>query len=151
MSTLYNQVLLEYLDANNQPAVTFWGTQDQTPGGASAYTALATATQALCDARITHITYQQVLALGGSPAQGDYQSVFDRAQFLGHFQGSRSAVQFGLPGPKASIFQAGHELVDMSNPLVQAWVAQMLIFVGDGSGAPLNDIVRGIRTRARGN
>lgn len=151
MSALFNQILLNWVDKNGQPAVTFWGAQDQTSGPAANYGALVAATQALSDARITHIQFQSTLSLGGAPVDGDYCTVFDRAQFLARYAGIRRVQQFAIPGPKASIFLPNHELVDMANPLVVAWNAQMALAVGTPTGQAYETAIKGVRGRAGGD
>lgn len=150
MPAIYNQVLVHYLDANGRPATNFWTTQDQDTGAAADYTALAGAAQALTYAAVVAVQFQQTAVFASSPTTGDYQSVLDRAVFMSHIETTRAPSMIAIPAPLIGIFTAGHEDVDMSNPDVIAFSAEVVAALGDTNGHANGPLEYGRRQRARG-
>jgi len=150
MAAIYNQVLIHYVDKNGRPATNFWTTVDQDEGGAAGYLTLAAAAQAISDAAVVAVQYQQTVVLEATPSDGDYPSVLDRAEFLSHIETSRQRSNIVIPAPKSEIFTAGHEIVDMSNSLVIALSDEVTTLLGDTQGHSNGPLEYGRRGRARG-
>jgi hypothetical protein len=150
MPSVYNQCIVQWVDASGRPATSFWTTIDQTEGGAGAYGDVAAAAQDLADAAVVAVQFQSTLMVNNTPVTGDYQSCLDRAVILANIQTSNAPTRFEIPGPKADIFLPDHELVDMSDPRVVAFNAACSAVLGDTSGNAVGLFKRGIRARARG-
>lgn len=145
MSLLKNQLFLSWRDKNGRPATTYWVTLDQDAGAAAAFAALAAGTQALSDAAIEAVQFQQTLILGNTPLDGPYCTVDDHVTFQFPFVGQRGGTSLGVPAPKSSILQANLIEVDLTNPDVVAWAELMATFVGSSAGNPVAFPKRGLR------
>lgn len=148
---IYNQVIGEWIDVSGRMATSFMTSQDQSEGGATAYEALADAIQACCDARLTAIQFITTVHRGGAPADGPYATVLDRASLLGNIAATGRPYRLSLVGPKASIFNSAHTLVDLTNTLVVALDTAQMGVLGDQEGNPNGPFKRGVRQMARGN
>lgn len=150
MATIYNQVLLHWLDKNGKPGTSFWTTLDQSnavPGGLSS---LGAAAQALSTCGLLAVQYQTTAVIGNAPTTGAYQSIFDRAVLLAEITGTNQPTRFEIPGPVASILLADTVTIDLANTLVTAFAAQAQGNCGDKSGHAVGPFIRGRRTKARG-
>jgi len=150
MGAQYNQVLIHLLDANGRPSVNFWTTVDQTAGGTGAYSALAAAYQDMTYAAVVAIQYQTTIVLEAEPTTGDYQSVLDRAVFMSHILTTRQPSLIAIAAPKADLFTAGHEVVDMTDSRVLALSDEVQAVLGDTQGHGNGPLEYGRRQRARG-
>ena len=151
MSTIYNQVIGDWIDVNGKTATSFMTTIDQSSTGVAAYAALAAAIQACCDANLTAIQFQTTLVLGGSANAGPYATAVDRAALMGAIATTNAAYRLSLVGPKAAIFAPTNAIVDLSNPLVMALDAAQQAVLGDKNGNHNGPFKRGVRQMARGN
>lgn len=140
-----------FLDKNGQPCNLQWATQDQTDGVPASIVGLGTAVQALSVAKLVAIQYSTTHVIGGTGGDGDYPSVWDRAVLLDRTSSARPYGQIQIPAPKSSIFLSDNLTVDLSNPDVMAFVAQVLANLGDKSGNPIVSVYRGQRSRVRSN
>lgn len=131
-------------------ATSFWTAQDQTAGGASAYSDLADAAQAVSEAAIVAVQFQQTLLLSATPGDGPYCTVFDRCNTLTSIPTSGAPVTFGLVAPKQEIFLPDHKTLDLENDDVITLQDEMMAALGDRLGNAQGPFRRGYRTRARG-
>ena len=150
MSHIYNQTLLHFVDINGKRTCAFLTTQDQSAGGAGAYSPLAAAMQAVTSCGLVAIQFQSTLVIDASPADGDYPSVFDKAVILVPIDGENRSTRLEIPGPKSEIFRPNHVTVDLANTLIQDVQAQGIALLGDADGHPWGPFKRGTRQRARG-
>ena len=82
------------------------------------------------------------------PTPGPFATVLDRALFI--FRGAGGATkQVWVPGPIEEIFVDGSVIVDLANPLCEAFVAATLAAVAGPDGQPLTQCVRGRRVRVK--
>jgi hypothetical protein len=89
--------------------------------------------------------------IGGTPLDGSYPSVWDRAVLLDRTAASRQYGQIQIPAPKSSIFLSDNLTVDLNNADVMAFIAQVYAVMGDKSGNPITSVYRGQRSRVRSN
>lgn len=149
MSAIYNQLLMHYRDASGKEATSYLTTQDQSDEGTAPYVALAVALQNCSDCAVTAIQLQTTLLAVGATTDGAYNTVFDRGVLFGTITGTGQPTRLPIVGPKESIFQAGHALIDMSNPDVVALVAEALAVLGSRDGVPVASYTRGRRQEAK--
>ena len=149
MGAAYNQIVMQYVDANGKPATTFWTSVDQGTGGASAYTTLAAKAQAVSDAAITAVQFQTTVLLDGSAGDGPYNTVTDRCQILMRIPATGAPLTLGLVAPKSEIFLPDNVTLDLTNTDIIALEAAMMTLVGDKMGNAMGPIRRGYRTEAK--
>lgn len=148
MANQLNQVLIFWLDKNGRQCTTFWTTQNQTSGGAGAYTALAAASQNVSAAAVVGFQFQQTVYLTATATTGPYQSVLDKAYLLTKLEGLSGTVRYAIPAPLDTIFLPGNEIVDLSNPNVSALLTEMQAVLSDGVGHNVSSFKRGWRARS---
>jgi hypothetical protein len=151
VSTIYDQLLVHYVDANGEEATSFLTTQAQDSSGTGPYETLAAAIQGCSCAKVYAIQRQTTLVLGGSLTSGPYNTVFDRAVLLSKIPATGTPTRLVVCGPKAEIFQADTVTVDLSNALITTLQTQSIAVLGDRSGNPMGPFSRGTRTEARGS
>lgn len=150
MAAAYNQVIIHYLDIDGRTCQTFWSTQDQTEGGASAYVDLAAAAQACTDAAVIAVQYQSTVLLEATPADGDYPTVYDRAATLSKILSTNAPNTLQLVAPKSTLFLADTITLDLTNADLIALQTEMMSKVGSPQGAAMGPFRKGYRTQARG-
>lgn len=140
-----------WVDQSGQGCTTQWATQSQSDAVPGGLLTLGAAAQAMSCAKLVAIQYSTTHIIGGVGTSGSYPSVWDRAVLLDKYSGSRYNGQLQIPAPLASIFLSDNVTVDMSSPLVTAFVAQVLANLGDKAGNPVSQVTRGNRSRVRSN
>lgn len=150
MSHIYNQALIHYVDRNGRTACAFLTTQDQSAGGAGAYSPVAAALQACSDAAIIAVQFQTTIVISATPSEGDYDSVLDKAVILVPISGEARSTRLEIPAPKSTIFRADHVTVDLENDDIIALDSECQAVLGDSDGHPWGPFKRGNRQRARG-
>lgn len=148
MTIQYNQVLAIWQDEGGGESTNFLSVQDQTPWSGGPYGALFTAMRDLSRAGNLAVQWSQNLNVVDPAAGGPYSTVKDRLTFVLVTADGRTG-QLNLPAPREDIFVAGNVLVDMSNPLVQALVAQVTATLGASDGTPWVEVRQGVRSRIR--
>jgi hypothetical protein len=150
MAAAYNQIIIHYRDINGQECQSFWSSVDQTEGPASDYVELADKVQACTDAAVIAVQFQSTVLLEATPADGDYPTVMDRCMTLSRRTATTAPITLQLVAPKASIFEADTETLDLTNADIVALQALMVTLVGDTSGNPIGPWKKGVREMARG-
>jgi len=144
----YNQILVDWLDANGLGGQNFLSTQDQTAGTDGAYAALATALTNISDAGLVAITFQKPSIHTPAAGSGPYKSCSDRAVFNLR-SSANTAGTLNVVAPKSSIFLSDNKTVDMSNSLVVALVTAVTGVLGDSHGNPWVTVKQGFREKVR--
>lgn len=150
MAAAYNQVIIHYRDESGKECQTFWSTVDQGAGGASAYTGLAAAAQAISDCAVIAVQFQTTVLIEATPTSGPYNTVTDRAMILSKIGSTGKPLTLQFVGPKASIFQSDTLKLDLTNADVIALEALMMSLIGDVQGHAMGPIRKGYREQARG-
>lgn len=145
MGTIYNQALGFWRDGTGATATTFTTTLDQTPNVPLGVQSLLLSMSALSRCAFDGAAYQIAKPFAVGETAGDYPSVADRVVFLLKYAGSPQGSRIEIPAPKSDIFLPGARLVDMSNPDVEAFVAQVIAVAGDREGRPVAEVKQGRR------
>jgi len=142
----YNQVYVVTQDTNGRRGCNHITWQNHSAWMDASLDSLASAYQACVDTKL--VAVQAVLTKSYTPtvAPGPYNTFFDRANFATRFADATSG-NFNLVGPKQSIFDASHQIVDMSNSNVIALVTALMAVAQNAGGSPLAAITRGTRTK----
>lgn len=151
MATIYNQVLMHWVDNNGKPGTNFWTTLAQTDAVPGGLVSLGAAAQALSTCGLLAVQYQTTAIIGNAPTSGSYPSIFDRVVLLSEITGTNAPTRFEIPGPVAGILQSDNVTVDLANALVVAFATQVQANLGDKSGHAAGPFIRGRRTKARGS
>jgi len=149
MPILKNQVLMQWVDERGVHSTNFLVTLDQAAGGAGAYTGLANALQACSDALLEAIQFQTTIIRVGTPENGPYPTVYDRAVMQARIQTTGQPTRVEIPAPKPAILQADNSLVNLAAPEIVALETQCMTLLGDAAGHAMGPFYRGIRTNAR--
>jgi len=131
---IINNIWLNWYDTLGGQCQTGWSTGDQTPEPLGPYAALASTAQALSVAGNFNATMQKRVELLRDPSTGVYGTVRDQVLF--DVASANYTRQICIPAPIDSIFLPDSKYVDMSNPLVVSFLAQVFSVLGDSYGAP---------------
>ena len=143
MGSMFNQVILHWIDKNGAQLATVWPTIDQSDTVPGPCIDLMFAAQNCSVARIIGVQYVTSRVIGGEGENGPYPTVYDRAMLIGRT--AKTTRQLIIPAPEIAIFDSDNETVDMQNTDVEAFVAAVESCCGAPSGSPIVSVPRGRR------
>jgi hypothetical protein len=131
---LANAFFPNWVDVQGGQANSMWTTADQSDAGLGPFSSLVSAAQSLSNAALFTGVIQTRSVIGGTPVVGPYGTVTDQVVFRMQSAGFGSNII--VPAPVDTIFLSDNTTVDLSNPLVTAFIAQVIAILGDSYGNP---------------
>lgn len=144
---IVNTLWPNWEDVSHGQAQTGWTTADQAEEPLGPYGGLLAAAIELSQTAMMNATFQRRMLVESSAVSGDFSSVRDQVVF--QMQSENYTRLIAIPGPKTSIFIPGSVNVDMANPLVVAFLAQVFAVLGDSYGSPWLRCSAGWRRRVK--
>lgn len=141
----YNQVLTFWQDVDGRIRTCSYTIKDQSDAVPAGLTLLGSKLQAISNAQLIAVQLQTTHPIAGAPVDATYKTVYDVAALLGRISDGSSYPMYEIPAPKASIFLADGETVDLANVDVAAAASQMVAVLGNAAGTALGLIKRGRR------
>lgn len=142
----YRQSLwFEFVDVNAQTASTSLHTQANPDPVFGVSQPVVDLTQSLSEAALRAVWRAPVALSTALPNAGPYASVFDKAIFTWR-SAAGLIVRTVIPAP-IDMFLADGKTVDLSNPVVAAYVAACQSALGDSGGNPLSTVLSAVRAR----
>lgn len=129
-----------WADINNGRKTNFLYTQDNPAASLGAAGAIIDAMVAMSSCGLVQVRLQPILVVGATPSTGAYPTVLDLARFAWRTTVG-TIVRTNIAGPIEDIFLADHETVDVTNPLVMAYIAAMQLAGSDSDGNPILTLV----------
>ncbi len=142
---LVNGLWTNFVDEKQNQSAGFWTTQDQTLVPLSPWTELLLTTQLMSGMALFGFSFSHRAGIEAETTDGPYNTYQDQAVMV--VQSANATAELVIPGPVEGIFYDDHQLVDLSNPLVQAWWVQVQALLGDTIGSPWTQLRRGYRRK----